>query len=321
MPEPNEKRSIPGLARAAIWLVASLAIIGAASYGFYKIDTPTQNTATASQQLFQQISSNFSYGFNRTDIANIITLREDQSMSITWKRERGGLQAIFQLGPYTVEDRASKARLVAMVPSTAKLTQCAYSDTGRAINEGGGFKLAPAIHGRCSMVTSQAAKYFSTPLVPNNDRHGFYYIFLSFMWAHPTIVSLGIGKYAVDLRYQGRFSTDPAAHFSPADRTKIFYNTADSGSPSGLPHGVLLEYQDEASETISNAAPTPQSTVSNTQIWVADASQPTYFISITAENSSVRTIFQLAEQGAFLIIGGVIGATFPRLRRRKKTEQ
>lgn len=173
---------------------------------------------------------------------------------------------------------------------------------------------------QCDQVASQSAKYFSAALVPNGDPKGFYYTFLSFKWPNPTIVSLGIGKYAVHLRYQGRFSTDPDAHFFPADRTKILYDTSGSGSPTGLPHGVMLEYRSGTSETISDSAPAPASTIDNTQIWVADASQPTYFISITTENSSMRTILQLVEQGAFLVIGGAIGATFPRLRRRKKAD-
>ena len=320
-PVPTVKRSTPGLVKSIIWLLLSIVIIAVASYGFYKLDSPSQANSTASQQLFQEVSSNFSYGFSQSDISKTITLQEDQAMSITWRREPGGLQANYILGPYTVQDRITRARLVAMVPPSAKLAECAYSDTGRAINRGGGFKIAPAIKGRCHLIPSQAAKYVSTPLVPNNDPNGFYYIFLSFMWANPTVANLGIGKYAVHLRYQGRFSTDPVAHFFPADRTKILYNTSGSGNPSGLPHGVLLEYENGASETISDAAPAPASTLENTQIWVADKEHPTYFISIIAEDSSARTILQLVEQGAFLIIGGAIGATFPRLRRRKNADE
>jgi hypothetical protein len=317
---PAEERSASGLVKIGIWLVVSIVLIGVSSYVFYRIDSPPQADPAVSQSLFREISSNFSYGFSQSDLSKIITLREDQAMSITWRREPGGLQANFILGPYTVKDRTTKARLVAMVPPSAKLTECAYSDTGRAIDEGGGYRYAPAIKGHCHLLGSQSAQYFSTALVPNNDPNGFFYIFLSFKWSNPTIVSLGIGKYAVHLRYQGRFSTDPAAHFFPADRTKILYDTSGSGSPTGLPHGVMLQYRGETSETITDSAPAPASTIDNTQIWVADAGQPTYFISITAEDSSIRTILQLVEQGAFLVIGGAIGATFPRLRRRKNAD-
>jgi hypothetical protein len=124
------------------------------------------------------------------------------------------------------------------------------------------------------------------------------------------------GKDSIYLRYQGRFSPDPTAHFEPADTVRIKYDTANSGSPTGLPRGVYLKYKSGSSETIARTAPPPNTTSENTQVWVADADRPTLDISVLTEDTTSNEFFQLLEQGIFLIIGGAIGATFPRLRRK-----
>jgi hypothetical protein len=210
---------------------------------------------------------------------------------------------------------ATRAQMMVMVPASAKLVQCGYADMNTPASAGG-TRYIPVVDTVCTSRNTSTERFYSTALAPNQDPKGVYYIDLGFTWSKPIITHEGIGKDSIYLRYQGRFSPDPAAHFEPADTVKIKYDTASSGNPTGLPRGVYLKYKNGSSETIARAAPPPNTTSDNTQIWVADADRPTLDISVLTEDTTSNEFFQLLEQGIFLIIGGAIGATFPRLRRK-----
>jgi hypothetical protein len=300
------------------WLVAALVVAAIPSYIIYKLDSPAQKNLPLGQSIMQQISNNFSFGFNKADISKAITLQGDDAMSIRWSRlSNGSIAANYQLGPYTVQRMTTKARMMAMVPASAKLVQCGYADLGTVASDHG-TKFAPVVKIKCASWKTQAAKFYSTPLEPNQDPKGYYYIDLSFEWNNPTITRLSIGKDSIQLRYQGHFSTDPTKQFVPADRTKLNYDTANSDNPNGLPLGVYLKYESGSSETVTDAAPPPSTTSENTQIWLADSHHPTYDISILTEDTKANQIFQLTGQGIFLIIGALMGAIVPRRNKDKR---
>ena len=308
----SRMRSWPISVRFTIWLVAALIVAAIPSYIIYKLDNPVQKNLPVGQSIMQQISNNFSFGFSQADISKAITLQSDDAMSIQWSRlSNGSIAANYRLGPYTVQRMTTKARIMAMVPASAKLVQCGYADLGIAAS-GQGAQFVPVVKTKCASWRTQTAKFYSTSLEPNQDPKGYYYIDLSFDWNNPPITPSSFGKDAIQLRYQGRFSTDPTKQFVPADRTKLHYDTAGSGNPSGLPLGVYLKYESGASETVTNPAPPPSTTSENTLIWVADKNQPTYDISILSEDTKTNQIFQFAGQGIFLIIGALMGAIVPR---------
>jgi hypothetical protein len=322
-PEPPNRstssriEALPTWVRLLTWLGAAAIIIAIPSFFLYTANNPTQNSLPLDQSIEQQISDHFAYGFSQADISKEITLQSDDAMSIKWIRlSNGSLQANYQLGPYSLQNVVTAARLTVMVPAGARIVQCGYADLNAATN-GQGTQIIPILNTTCTALSTSLAEFFTTPLVPNEDQHGLFYLDLSFIWQDPTITNLGIGKAAVFLHYQGRFSIDPAAHFFPADTVKIHYNTSTSGDPTGLPRGVYLEYQTSSSETVTSAAPPPNTTSEDTQTWVADADHPTYDISVLTEDTKTNDLFQLGEQGIFLIIGGAIGATFPRLLRKR----
>jgi hypothetical protein len=317
---PSRKRALPSSVKLLIWLAAVIIAIGVPSYFLYKANNPAQANSSLGQSIAQQISSNFSFGFSQGDISKEITLQKDDAMSIRWDRvSNGDLEAHYQLGPYTLQNVATGVQLIVMVPATANLVRCGYADLSVATG-GSGTQIVPIVNTKCTTFSSPTAKWVVTSVVPNEDQKGLFYLNLDFTWSHPIVANLGIGKSAVYLRYQGRFSTDPSAHFVPADRVKIHYDTSNSGNPTGLPRGVYLEYETSSSETVTSAAPPPSTTSENTQTWVADANRPAYDIAVLTQNNKTNEIFQLGEQGIFLIIGGIIGATFPRLRRRSSRD-
>jgi hypothetical protein len=272
----------------------------------------------------QQIAGNFSYGFTEKNMASIMTLQDDAAMSISFiVQPDGSLQANYQLGPYTVKNMASQSQIVAMVPASARIDQCGYADLGIATSQGGG--IVPVVSTHCGMSSTATARFYSTAVVPNDDPKGYYYIDLGFRWSKPIISSQGIGSKVVDLLYQGQYSNDPTGHFYPADTTILNYDKTNA--PAGSPRGVYLKYVPGSSETVTNTSPPPNTTSAppnltgaDTQIWISNASHPTYDISVSTENNNVRDIFQYTEQGVFLIIGAVIGAVFPLLLRRTNVE-
>jgi hypothetical protein len=312
--KPSQGKFLQSSRKLMIWFVGTIIAIAIPSYVLLRADSPTQDNVSLAQVLMQQESGNFSFGFSSADISKFITLQSDDAMSIRWIRQSDGLMALFSLGPYTVQNMTTKIQMIAMVPASADLVQCGYTDVDAAMSRQG-TGVIPIVSSQCAMYNTPIAKYYSIALAPKREPNRVYFIAFGFIWHKPIITHLGAGKEAIDLRYQGRFSLNPAAHFVPADRVKVRYDIANSADPTGLPVGVYLEYESSLSETVT-AAPPPSTTNGNAQIWIANADRPTYDISVITEDSKTSEIFQLGEQGIFLVIGGIIGATFPRLRRK-----
>lgn len=328
LPKPAKKNSGEnppvGRARAILvaiaWAIGALIAVSAPSYVLYEMDRPDVTEPTVGEDLVREISSYFSFGFDRVDLSDAITLEQDEAMSLRWRRiSDGGLQATFRLGLYSVRDAKTTARFVAMVPASAKLFDCSYSDATTAVsNLGVGY--APPVKTQCAESSSGTARFFSAPLVPNGNAKGLFYLNLSFVWDEPSITNLGVGREAIHLRYQGRFPLDPAGAFVPADQAKVQFDLSNSGHRSGLPPGVHLEYETTKAEAVTKATPEPDSTSDDMSIWISSPDRPTYLVTILVERPGQRRIFDLAGQGIFLIIGAILGAMVPKLQLLRKRQ-
>jgi hypothetical protein len=319
---PSNKQEWPTPVRISAWIIAMVLAVAVPSYILYRVDRAQQEPETGTQNLFTDISSIFSYGFNQKDIASGVSFQDAQAMTITWSRNSAhSIEVDYKLGFYAVQNPDTTARLVAMVPVSAQLVSCSYDDLNLHQATGApGVSFAPARKAHCTMKRSQYAKFYSTTLVPNTDPDGTYVTNLTFLWNSALITHLGVGRDAIHLQYQGKFSTDPAGSFFPADATTVKYDSSKSDDQSALPHGVYLKYQNGASEDITDAAPIPATTSEDTQIWVSSSAMPTYSITLITEDTNTRTLFELLQQGIFLVVGAVIGAAVPHLRRRRKSE-
>lgn len=303
----------------AVWaLVAALAVL-IPSYTLYRMDQPAGTKATFDQQASHLASSNFSFGFDREDISSVVTLWNEEAMSVRWQRTPadGALLTTFSFGPYAVGDKTTQAELVLMVPVSAHLLSCSYVDMNPAQLTGEIQRLGDR-DAQCATSRSSTAQFFSTRLMPNSNEpgSGLYQISVSVGWRDPTLVGLGVGRDLLSLQYRGGVVLESTRAFHPADSVKISYGKAESGERPEGPM-VFLKFMVHPSDTLTEVAPEPGFARNRTQIWISTRDRPTYNLSLLIEDRGARRLFELAGQGIFLVVGAVIGAFVPRMRLRR----